>query len=109
MAAAWSRAVAGLHAAEAECDAALVAPVDHARLDRADAAADRAFDAMLAAPVPHLAALADKAELLAADHLWEMAGAPACLAALAADARRLACDQAAPQGTHGTGFEASAA
>jgi hypothetical protein len=46
---------------------------------------------LLHAPAPDLPALARKIELTIDDQAWELTGAEPCLAALKADARRLAC------------------
>jgi hypothetical protein len=56
---------------------------------------DRRFAALrrlLRLPAPDLAALALKLDLAIADQAWELTGAEDCLAAIAADARRLAHD-----------------
>ncbi|HEY0412989.1 MAG TPA: hypothetical protein VGD66_07600 [Allosphingosinicella sp.] len=47
---------------------------------------------LLRLPAPDVAALALKLELAVADFVWELTGCEACLAAVAADARRLAQD-----------------
>jgi hypothetical protein len=49
-------------------------------------------------PAPDLAALSLKLELALADRAWELEGCEGCLAAMAEDARRLACltDQGNP-------------
>lgn len=54
---------------------------------------DRRFAALrrlLRLPAPDLAALSLKLDLAVADQAWELTGAEDCLAAIAADARRLA-------------------
>jgi hypothetical protein len=50
---------------------------------------------LLRQPSPDIAALADKIELVVADQAWELTGAEDCLAAIAADARRLSANSPA--------------
>jgi hypothetical protein len=50
---------------------------------------------LLRAPAPDIAALALKLDLAVADQAWELTGCESCLAALAADARRLSANSSA--------------
>jgi hypothetical protein len=86
---AWSRALARFQAADAAL-AALAHTPDEDLYDRAGTRHDRALVRLLRTPAPHAAALADKIDLLIAHQAWEFRAGDACLAALSADARRIA-------------------
>jgi hypothetical protein len=85
----WGRAFARFEKADTAL-AALAGTGDEARYDRAGTRHDRALVRLLRTPAPHAAALADKIDLLIAHQAWEFRAADACLAALSADARRIA-------------------
>ncbi len=85
----WDRANARFQAADTAL-AALAGTADEDLYDRAGTRHDRALVRLLRTPAPHAAALADKIDLLIAHQAWEFRAADACLAALSADARRLA-------------------
>jgi hypothetical protein len=84
----WNRAKARFQKAEAAL-AALAHTSDEARYDRAGARHDAALQRLLRTPAPHAAALPDKIDLLIAHQAWEFTAGDLCLAAIAADARRL--------------------
>ena len=100
----WTRALAGFRRAGArlaafQAEIALLPPEARAwpaaiplddRFDRLECARLAALRRLLRAPAPDLAALSLKLDLALADRAWELAGATPCLAALQADARRLA-------------------
>ncbi len=85
----WNRAKARFQKADAGLSALAGTP-DEDLYDRAGTRHDRALVRLLRTPAPHAAALADKIDLLIAHQAWEFRAADACLAALSADARRLA-------------------
>jgi hypothetical protein len=85
----WDRAFARFQKADAELTALTGGPDDNL-YDRAGTRHDRALVRLLRTPAPHAAALADKIDLLIAHQAWELRAGEACLAALSADARRLA-------------------
>jgi hypothetical protein len=85
----WSRAKARYQAAQAAL-AALAHTSDEARYDRAGARCDATLQRLLRTNAPHAAALADKIDLLIAHLAWELTAGDLCLAAIRADARRLA-------------------
>lgn len=100
----WNRTLAGFRRAEArlasfQAEVALLPPEARAfpaaiplddRFDAFEGARLAALRRLLRAPAPDLAGLSLKLDLAIADRAWELAGAEPCLAALAADARRLA-------------------
>jgi hypothetical protein len=59
------------------------------RFGRLDDARLAALRRLLRAPAPDIEALALKLDLAVADQAWELTGCESCLAAAAADARRL--------------------
>lgn len=85
----WDRAKARFQQADAAL-VALAGTPDEDLYDRAGTRHDRALVRLLRTPAPHAAALADKLDLLIAHQAWELRAADSCLAALSADARRLA-------------------
>jgi hypothetical protein len=85
----WDRAKTRFQAADTALSA-LAGTSDEDLYDRAGTRHDRALVRLLRTPAPHAAALADKIDLLIAHQTWEFRAADACLAALSADARRLA-------------------
>jgi hypothetical protein len=85
----WERAVAHLQRAETLL-AAAGRTEDDDLYDRLGARLDCALVRLLLTPAPHLAALADKLDLLIAHQAWEFTAGEACLGALSADAHRLA-------------------
>jgi hypothetical protein len=100
----WTRALAAFRRAEVrltafQAEVALLPaaarafpaaiPLDE-RFDRLEGARLFALRRLLRAPAPGLAALSLKLDLAIADQAWELTGAEPCLAALGADARRLA-------------------
>ena len=85
----WDRAKARFQAADAAL-AALAHTSDEDLYDRAGTRHDRALVRLLRTPAPHAAALADKIDLLICHQAWELRAGEACLAALSADAWRLA-------------------
>jgi hypothetical protein len=86
---AWDRAKARFEKADAAL-AELAHTPDEDLYDRAGTRHDAALVRLLRTPAPNAAALADKIDLLIAHQAWEFRAAQACLAALGADARRLA-------------------
>ena len=85
----WGRALACFRRAEAAL-AALAHSEDEDRYDRQGARHDCALVRLLLTPAPHLAALADKLDLLIAHQAWELTAGDACLRSLSEDLRRLA-------------------
>jgi hypothetical protein len=85
----WSRALAAWHRADAAI-AAAAHEEDQDRYDRLGAAHDRALVRLLTAPAPDAAGLTLKLELAIDQLTWEHRRGDACMAALLADARRLA-------------------
>ncbi|HEX8585667.1 MAG TPA: hypothetical protein VF680_14815 [Allosphingosinicella sp.] len=85
----WDRAKARFGKADAELTALSGGPDDNL-YNRAGTRHDRALVRLLRTRAPDAAALADKIDLLIAHQAWEFRAADACLAALCADARRLA-------------------
>ncbi|HEY0150341.1 MAG TPA: hypothetical protein VGB70_15235 [Allosphingosinicella sp.] len=85
----WDRALSRFQVADAQL-AALAGTQDEDRYDRAGTRHVSALVRLLRTPAPHAAALADKLDLLIAHQAWEYRAGDACLAALSADARRLA-------------------
>jgi len=100
----WTRALAAFRRAEARLAAfqqaeAQLPPAARAfpacepleeRFNDLECARLDALRRLLRAPAPDLPALARKIELTIDDQAWELTGAEPCLAALKADARRLA-------------------
>ena len=100
----WSRALAAYRRAETRLAAfrraeSLLPPARRAfpacepledRFNDLECARLAALRRLLRAPAPDLPALARKIELAIDDQAWELTGAEPCLAALKADARRLA-------------------
>ena len=85
----WHRAVAHLQRAETLL-AAAGRTEDDDLYDRLGARHDRALVRLLLTPAPHLAALADKLDLLIAHQAWELTAGDSCLRSLSEDLRRLA-------------------
>jgi hypothetical protein len=85
----WDRAKARFGQADAELTALAGGP-DDTLYDRAGTRHDRALVRLLRTPAPGAAALADKIDFLIAHQAWELRAGDACLAALSADAHRLA-------------------
>ena len=100
----WTRAVAAFRRAEARLaafrrEATLLPPAARAfpasetldaRFDDLECARLAALSRLLRAPAPDLAAFSLKLDLAIADQAWELTDSEPCLAALKADARRLA-------------------
>jgi hypothetical protein len=84
----WQNAFTHYRRAEAAVAALEGTPDDDAFNHAADAL-DRALERLLLAPAPDLPALAAKLDLAIAHEAWALRAGPACMAALAADARRL--------------------
>lgn len=86
----WTRALAAFRRAQGRL-AAFPAGAPDDPFDDLECARLDALRRLLRAPAPDLPALARKIELTIDDQAWELNGAEPCLAALKADARRLAC------------------
>jgi hypothetical protein len=67
-------------------------PLEAARFGRLDGALLAALPGLLRLPAPDLSAFALKLEPAVADQAWELDGCESCLAAAAADMRKLADD-----------------
>ena len=85
----WRRALAAFRRSEAQLASLPVGASDDQFGDLECARLD-ALRRLLRAPAPDLSALALKIELTVDDQAWELTGAEPCLAALKADAHRLA-------------------
>jgi len=89
----WNRALARFRAAEAAL-AAVAHAEDDDQYDRANGRFIAALKKLLRIPAPGASALALKLELAIDQLAWELTGGERCMAALLADARRLAASAA---------------